>query len=267
MSPVLILFLGITAASGAGTEPPCPESWALAGSYCFWASAFVVRWHEVEAVCELASPFSRPASIHSQVENSVLDSLLNGQPGWLGLHRYGSVFNWSDGTGVDFSYWDRRQPHPGGQCALINSNNVTGQWATADCDGENMVTCRQKAALCPDGWTVFDRKCYRLGSQQVTFSQVAAQCDSLHTGATPVSIHSDELNVFLASQASSSTAWIGLSRASSIDSFLWADGLKVDFQRWSSSQPSSNYNTAYMNSNGYWYTGSSARTFFCEFSI
>jgi len=270
MRPTLVLYLTITAAvAGAGTDPPaCPDSWLqTVDGYCFWTSPFVVQWHEMEAVCELASPYSRPASVHSQVQNSVLGSLLQAQPAWLGLHGDGTTFSWMDGTSVDFAYWDRHQPRSGHHCAVINFNNVTGQWGSAHCDEkEYSVTCRQKAVVCPDDWAAFGRKCYHYSSVSVTFSQVDAECDRLHTGATSVSIHSDKLNSFLASLRSSS-AWIGLSRINSNASFQWADGSEVDYVDWYESYKPED--SVYMGSRGQWWTAeaSDSNRFLCEFSI
>lgn len=269
---MLLPALVFVAAMSTAASQDCPESWLEFEGRCLWASDFVVPWRSVAAACRLASPKSQPASVHSQFENAAIDSLLNGRQAWLGLSRAVAAtdnFTWSDGSDLDFTYWNHGQPAKNGDCGVINANNVTGQWATVGCEQVQEFVCELRPQHCPKGWSLFGDTCYVLNSTHTVYGNAqAAACSDIVPGAEPVSIHSADVNAFLFSMINStSSPWIGLQRTSSGGDYTWDDGSALNYTDWYSDPTYSSSNNVYMyytNSKWQFDSYSRYRTFFCQ---
>lgn len=277
LSCVLAAAAGAAPAEGqlAGSlgSPPgnsCPSGWLEFQESCFWASDFAVPWRTAVAACRLASPQSLPASIHSRFENAALESLLSGQKAWVGLRRNSSdIFTWNDGTDTDFTFWDEKEPDDRGDCVFVDSDGVTGQWGSANCEQEHLFTCRQPKNLCPGGWWMFEGVCYQHNTSTVYSSSQVDACKSIHANAEPASIHTLEANYFLASlirrSSSSSYTWMGLARSSRGGAWHWLDGSDLDFEGWDS-VPTYSDQFVTLDYSGEWHTRSDDYhyPFFCQ---
>jgi len=268
-----IALLLTTAFAGTRADPPgpyCLDAWSMYEGFCFWSTHFAAKYDLAGDICSLASYHSSPASVHSTLQNAGLNEQLSGTPAWIGLRRgQDGTFRWSDGsTSYSFTYWDSDQPGSG-DCVLMNVNNVTGQWGTADCAQEHVITCRERATICPDKWTLFGRTCYRFVGRSVEASSLDEECAALHSWKPePVSIHSDDENDFLGTLSKGTgSVWIGLSRASANESFRWADGSSLDYEHWDYRSRADQY--VYMDYDGTWeFAGSSIQhPFFCQIRI
>lgn len=106
---------------------------------------------------------------------------------------------------------------------------------------------------CPDGWTQFSDTCYIVnGTDPVIATDLASACSSLHSDAMPASVHSEEENAMLYSLTDGHTdTWIGLSRTSGGEEFVWADGTVANYTNWSPAPKHGDYVTMYFD-DGTW---------------
>lgn len=230
----MLFTLSFLVAINIAASLQCPKSWVEFQNSCFWVSQDVVPWPSVSASCHQAFPLSQPASLHSQGENAALATLLNGQRAWIGLSRAGDGnFSWSDGSQLNFSYWDQGEPYKGGDCAIINYNTVTGEWGSVNCHEEHVFTCEQPALkICPAGWSQFGDMCYVYSSTHIAGNEQTHACLQQHPDAEPVSIHSAAQNAFLFSLSDGPGPWIGLRRTSAGIDYKWYDDSGLNFTNW-----------------------------------
>ena len=88
-------------------------------------------------------------------------------------------------------------------------------------------------AACPDDWTGYGSKCYKLVDTQMTWQDAEAACGLIYTGSTLASAHDVEQNAFLAETvAEYNVVWLGLRRATTTGSWIWTDGSNYDFSYW-----------------------------------
>jgi len=244
------------------TASHCPDSsWSEFGQHCYRLSTFDMPWTSAPLECQLVDEAATMASVHSQVENALLDSLLEGRRAWIGLARdAGGEFVWQDGSPVDYLYWDNGQPGAG-NCTVINRNKETGQWGTADCSEVRYALCHVPATTptttaptttptpptCPEGWTEHQGTCYVHYEDIVRGNEIEAECQAKHPSATAVSVQDADVNSLLFSLEGTIATWLGLSRASSSSSWKWSDGSMVNYTNWESGAPSSDVNCVVMH--------------------
>uniref|UniRef100_M4B0E6 C-type lectin domain-containing protein n=1 Tax=Xiphophorus maculatus TaxID=8083 RepID=M4B0E6_XIPMA len=97
----------------------CPEFWYSFNDRCYKYIATKMTWADAELYC--LSTDSNLASIHSLEEQNFVNSMIKSfDPTqaftWIGLtdlHKEGS-WMWSDGSKMDFLYWDGGQPDNAG---------------------------------------------------------------------------------------------------------------------------------------------------------
>ena len=93
-------------------------------------------------------------------------------------------------------------------------------------------------ANCPNGWLYYETKCYKfMDSNEETWPDAVAACDSALPGSTLASVHDHEQNAFLETLAGYGVTWIGLSRDSTNGNWTWTDGSDFDFNNWYYGQP------------------------------
>jgi len=125
---------------------------------------------------------------------------------------------------------------------------------------------------CPDGWFTDLHACYYYSGAAVegNFNAVALECRIANRDATPVTIHSTDVNDLLGDNIDGD-AWIGLSRAG--DAWGWSDGSEVDFTAWGDGEPVDGQDCAAISFNGTAASWSSARcgialkSFLCEIRV
>ncbi|XP_030851490.1 echinoidin [Strongylocentrotus purpuratus] len=110
---------------------------------------------------------------------------------------------------------------------------------------------------CPTFWTAFDRHCYRLFSQNLTWSDAETFCQSytvpslggglasMDTLAHLVSVHSHAEQNFInilyeTSRKKDDTIgglWLGIHDLTTEGEFKWSDGSDIDYTAWAPRQP------------------------------
>ncbi|KAM4725105.1 lactose-binding lectin l-2-like [Anableps anableps] len=124
---LLIFFLGLALVAMSpsnGSElmlqrNDCPQFWYSFNNRCYKYVATRMTWADAELHC--VSEDGNLVSIHSQEEQDFVNAMIKSfDPSqaftWIGLsdlHKEGS-WMWSDGSKVDFRYWDGGQPDNAG---------------------------------------------------------------------------------------------------------------------------------------------------------
>ena len=96
------------------------------------------------------------------------------------------------------------------------------------------VTAVWSACLSQE-WKQYRDKCYwRSNGTSLTWNDAIQFCSVLNPGATLVSIHDDELDVFIGEEvAGGRGAWLGLRCANgTASSCTWTDGTPYDYHNW-----------------------------------
>ncbi|XP_031418414.1 alpha-N-acetylgalactosamine-specific lectin-like [Clupea harengus] len=98
---------------------------------------------------------------------------------------------------------------------------------------------------CPPGWSVFNRRCFKIVTSSSTFHKAQMAC--ANENAHLASVHSAAENDFIQGLVrnaglSSQGAWIGGSDDGSEGTWYWIDGSAFDFSDWTIGQPD-NYHT------------------------
>ncbi|XP_071940909.1 macrophage mannose receptor 1-like [Antedon mediterranea] len=137
----------VTPAPRPGT---CPTSeWIPYGSHCYFfgVSFTSISWAEAEFACSL-NHAGHLASIHSRAQNEFIRANVQsflGKSVWVGLFRSDSGgFMWSDGTGVDYTFWEDGEPtmtHNGKHENCVELYPQFGYWNDENCNDGQAYVC------------------------------------------------------------------------------------------------------------------------------
>ncbi|XP_077993134.1 macrophage mannose receptor 1-like [Glandiceps talaboti] len=204
------------------------------------------------------------ASIHSGLEQEFIFSHLRDirtYTAWIGLREstaYGTHL-WSDGTPVDYVYWDEDQPDDAyGAEQCVELLGTDGEWNDQNCGERYWFVCKKltsdtapktreptvlPSGYCPPGFMEYKNKCYSFNGaaaeDTLRWNDARIQCGKLATGGDLVSIHSQEIQSFLSSRLRdiNHAMWIGLSDIYVPGQFGWQDGSAVDYTNWAANEP------------------------------
>ncbi|CAH3127383.1 unnamed protein product [Pocillopora meandrina] len=136
----------------------CRVGWKDFGQYCYQFNLNKKSWPSAQISC--VNQQAELVSIHSPVEQAHI-SLETGphgldSPAWIGMHDQGveSEFQWSDGSAVQFTYWDGWQPdnwRDSEDCANVRNVN-DGRWNDQSCYNSLPYICKKpKEYISPHG--------------------------------------------------------------------------------------------------------------------
>ncbi|XP_039608883.1 low affinity immunoglobulin epsilon Fc receptor-like [Polypterus senegalus] len=98
------------------------------------------------------------------------------------------------------------------------------------CPGSNTLTQGKRCTVCPEGWLLFNLKCYFFSADTMNWSSSRDMCNSF--GGRLVIIRSKEEQEFLLKTMSNKeeadkSYWIGLTDQVTEGQFIWVDGTPV----------------------------------------
>ncbi|XP_072781570.1 macrophage mannose receptor 1 isoform X2 [Taeniopygia guttata] len=232
----------------------CTDGWWPYAGHCYSIHRDPKTWEDALSSCKKQD--GDLASIHNIAENSFLVSQLGYKPTeelWLGLNALRSHFSfeWSDGSPVTFTKWQRR--HPAYTDSLEHCVAVKGQdgyWATDICNKQLGYICKKKPSSqsseketiedpgCQKGWKRYGFHCYLVGSALLTFSEANKTCEQSKAYlATVESRHEQIFLISLTGLRSEKYFWIGLSDTEEKGSFRWTNGETAHFTHWNTAMP------------------------------
>uniref|UniRef100_A0A3P9N519 Galactose-specific lectin nattectin-like n=1 Tax=Poecilia reticulata TaxID=8081 RepID=A0A3P9N519_POERE len=93
---------------------------------------------------------------------------------------------------------------------------------------------------CPTGWSQYGKRCFLFQNTQKDWASAERTCNDF--GANLASIHDNNEHDFLKKLVKTETGsfqrtWVGGHDAEKEGVWLWSDGSKFDYNKWSSGQP------------------------------
>ncbi|XP_076853301.1 C-type mannose receptor 2 [Brachyhypopomus gauderio] len=224
------------------------STWDQAQRICSWFRASLASVHSAREKQFLASTVRKMSRIESDLW-------------WIGLHTYENDgrFRWSDHSVLNYVSWGPGQPRPitrDRKCVHISGSK--GEWADQKCHIDLPYVCKRvnvtgtppptpapplTPAGCPDGWTPFLHKCYKVfgqeGVRRVTWSAARIMC--LNQGATLTTVPSHVEQAFLVTLLPNSSfhLWVGLT-SDSQGQFKWAEPGLLSYTNWAPREPVDN---------------------------
>ncbi|NWV65628.1 MRC1 protein, partial [Malurus elegans] len=232
----------------------CTDGWWPYAGHCYSIHRDPETWEDALSSCKEQG--GDLASIHNIAEHSFLVSQLGYKPTdelWLGLNDLKAqfYFEWSDGTPVTFTTWQRR--HPTYRSHLDDCTAMKGQdgyWATDACNKQLGYICKKKPSSqsserdtiddpgCQKGWRRYDLHCYLVGSALLTFSEANKTCEQSKAYlATVESRNEQTFLISLTGLRSEKYFWIGLSDTEEQGNFRWTNGETPHFTHWNTAVP------------------------------
>ncbi|KAK2815563.1 hypothetical protein Q5P01_026030 [Channa striata] len=205
------------------SQQMCPEGWEVFQGRCYYFVNQPLSWPEAQSNCALLE--SMLASVHSPQEYNFLQQFTNSngnEEAWLGGFYLQYQWLWIDGSWFYNNSWNNASTDSSSPCLLLNSNEP---WSNSPCNtfGTPGICVKNSnvppAMACPEGWTVFQGRCYYYNEVSMSWPEADASCASL--GASLVSVHSPQEYMFLLQQTFS-PSWLGGFYID--DQWMWLDG-------------------------------------------
>uniref|UniRef100_G1KWP1 Mannose receptor C-type 1 n=1 Tax=Anolis carolinensis TaxID=28377 RepID=G1KWP1_ANOCA len=234
----------------------CQGGWTAYAGYCYYLNRALKPWRDALSSCRKAD--GDLVSIHNLEEYSFVISQLGYKPTdllWIGLNdqRTAMYFEWSDGTPVRFTKWQRGEPtHVNNvqeDCVIMSGEN--GYWQDYFCEEQLGFICKRKPLAsevseevetddpkCHKGWKRHDLYCYFIGQTTKTFSEAKTFCEAAKGFLTSVEDRYEQAYLTsLVGLRSERYFWIGLSDIERPGTFNWTNGDKMSFTHWNSEMP------------------------------
>ncbi|NWZ37869.1 MRC1 protein, partial [Brachypodius atriceps] len=232
----------------------CTDGWWPYAGHCYSIHRDPKTWEDALSSCKKQD--GDLASIHNVAEYSFLASQLGYKPTeelWLGLNDLKAHFSfeWSDGSPVTFTRWQRRHPtYTSGLEDCVAMRGQDGYWATDLCYKQLGYICKKKPLSqtsekemiedpgCQKGWKRYGFHCYLVGSALLTFSEANKTCEQ--SKAYLATVESRKEQTFLISLTglrSEKHFWIGLSDTEERGTFRWSNGETPRFTHWNTAMP------------------------------
>lgn len=220
-------------------------------------------WDQAQRICSWFD--SSLASVHSAEEEAFLANTLRkmqkaeGDNWWLGLHTYENDgrFRWSDHSVLNYVSWALGRPHPisrDRKCVHLSATKA--DWADQKCHSDLPYICKRvnvtgtipptpstphPPAGCPDGWSSYQHKCFRVFDQapRVTWSAAKLKCETQRGVLAVVSNHLEEAFVTTLLNNASVDLWVGLT-SDSKGHFQWAKAGLLSYTNWAPGEPLDN---------------------------
>ena len=131
----------------------CPKSWVKFDKYCYLIrNSYYGTRHWSQARQQCLSLGADLASIHSSEEHSFLYTAASKgqQSSWIGLNdrRIEKHMVWSDGTPLDFSNWDVKEPNDNsGQENCVEMTFLSGRWNDNRCSSYRGYICKKELGI------------------------------------------------------------------------------------------------------------------------
>ncbi|XP_062977189.1 macrophage mannose receptor 1-like [Elgaria multicarinata webbii] len=234
----------------------CQDGWVAYAGHCYRLNRDLKTWKRALLSCQKDD--GNLISIHNVEEYSFVISQLGYKPTedvlWTGLNdqKTQMYFEWSDGSPVRFTKWQRGEPtHINNiqqDCVIMRGEN--GDWADHFCEEEHGYICKkERLAFLPDeaevtdpkcrkGWKRHGLYCYFIEQTPVTFSEAISVCGANKGFLASVEDRYEQAYLTsLIGLRSEKYFWIGLSDVGKPGAFNWTSGDSVVFTHWNSEMP------------------------------
>ncbi|XP_026530148.1 secretory phospholipase A2 receptor-like [Notechis scutatus] len=176
----------------------CDSNWYPYNNYCYKLHKEERSWKEAFFSCQ--DDNSTLISITSLADTEMLINLLeyeNVTDTWIGLscNKTPVEFEWSDGSAVIFTYWNKQEPNilqKKGQIC-VSAQQHEGRWKVKNCKSRYFYICKRRGNIgnhvsevesgCPEGWERHGGYCYKIDTIPRSFEHASSgyYCPSLTT--------------------------------------------------------------------------------------
>merc|ERR1719295_1269864 len=256
-------FMGSTMDFMEPTEDLMQPTMDLTSDLYVMGNSTLSFWDSLKYCRNLGMHF---ASIHGDAENAEADAACTADYCWIGASGSRGIFNWTDGTKMNYTNWFYDIPDREG-CVHMH---YSGAWTDIDCDHSFYPLCRKtdSSSSTPEATTnspettittVEPTAMFVTGTELMTFDESDAYCKSL--GMELASIHNDADNAAVHAACSDgyiyNWCWIGGTCQNRQQfNYTWTDGSDWSYTKWNSGEPN-NFNNddedcVHMRDDGGW---------------
>lgn len=244
------------------TEPPtgnCPSGWFQYGYRCYkiygYSQSEQRSWYDARDSCQAQD--GELVIIHSQeIQSFIITKMkqVNFEV-YIGLSDItdNQRFRWVDGTAVDYTNWDGREPNESGgeeDCVeMLWKNEAVGRWNDIPCDTISGYMCQRNIDdaypqqppdpnNCDTGYIQYYDSCFKLITSEMDFATAGVTCQS--DGYYLASIFDEYEEAFVELLMYSNggiPVWIGMTKNSNSE-YAWVDGWPTTYTNWGFREPS-----------------------------
>ncbi|XP_077347035.1 macrophage mannose receptor 1-like [Lithobates pipiens] len=238
------------------TEPiNCPPIWIPYAGYCYYLYKEAKVWQDAMSSCRKDE--GDLASLHNVEESSFANANFvfeGGKNVWLGLNdlKTENLFEWSDGTPVTYTVWQRGEPsHMDNRkedCVALNT--TLGHWSDQACEKKLPYICKRKPLPidherkpidepgCSMGWKRHGFYCYFIGEEMSTFSEANSTCKTHAAFLMTVEDRFEQAHLTsLIGLRPDKYFWTGLSNMEEKETFTWTNKERVLYTHWDAESP------------------------------
>ncbi|XP_077159816.1 macrophage mannose receptor 1-like [Paroedura picta] len=236
----------------------CSDDWVPYLGHCYHLHRDLKTWNDAQSACR--NQGGELASIHNIEEHSFAISQLGYSPTdmlWIGLNAQKTVryFEWSDGTPVTYTKWQREEPayqyDSLDNCVIMTGEN--GYWVDSVCQEEHGYICKRKPSEtlpeseeenpgCQKGWKRHGFYCYSAGQTLGTFSEAKDLCEGNQGSLVFIDDRYEQAYLTsLVGLRQEKYFWIGISGIKEEGVYNWTNGRLVTFSHWNTGMPGQNH--------------------------
>ncbi|XP_071507011.1 macrophage mannose receptor 1-like [Diadema antillarum] len=233
----------------------CRNGWTPYGDYCYYLQIAAGTYAQALSQCQAQG--ADLVSIHDANENSFVQTLYSSaginSAVWIGLTdlRVQWVYEWSDGTSVDYTFWNNDEPNNYGDntedCVEMFTS---GAWNDISCASTIPSICKLKKedlpptdqpitpSGCTLGETAYGGSCYRAVTSKMSYSDAMNDCVTM--GGNLVSIadrYEQSVLTSVLGIQDGTLFWIGLNDQAMSGDYSWTDNTAVTYTHWDYAQP------------------------------
>ncbi|KAM5158318.1 macrophage mannose receptor 1-like [Mantella aurantiaca] len=240
----------------SATEPiNCPPIWISYAGFCYYMYKEAKNWQDAMLSCRKEE--GDLASLHNVEEASFANSNFEFEDAehvWLGLNdlKTQMFFEWSDGTPVTYTVWQRGEPshiNDGNEdCVALNTK--VGHWSDQACEKKFPYMCKRKPmptdydeglvveAGCSTGWKRHGLYCYFVGEEISKFTEANSTCIAHAAFLMTVEDRFEQAYLTnLIGLREEKYFWIGLSDMEEKGTFKWTTKERVLYTHWDADMP------------------------------
>ncbi|KAM4697888.1 secretory phospholipase A2 receptor [Rhinophrynus dorsalis] len=238
----------------------CEFGWFPYNRYCYRLHREERSWKEASSICRING--SELMSMNSLADVECALNLLkneNVSEAWIGMNTNGnnpSIFQWSDGSSVTFTSWQKHEPIVSQEDSelCVSAQSTGGRWKLRKCTQKIFFICKKPGRIeaeptnsleCQKNWERHGAYCYRIDDTYRTYQQAS----SGYYCASPLATITDRFEqAFITSLISSKLLtgdhffWIALQDQNNTGEYTWQINSThqpaVSFTNWNEHQPS-----------------------------
>ncbi|XP_069838885.1 secretory phospholipase A2 receptor isoform X2 [Dendropsophus ebraccatus] len=238
----------------------CESDWIPYNQRCCRLLREELSWSEASAACQRDG--GELIAINSLADVEFLVHLLdheNVSEAWIGMsstHWDPIEFQWSDGSVVTFSSWQRHEPNISLEDSdlCVSAQRADGNWKVRPCRRNLFSVCKKPAlsetmdvtdGLCAENWVRYDAYCYGTDFRNQTFLQSVGD---LNCPLATITNRFEQafINSLISSKIipGDSYFWIALQDINKTGEYRWLlngrENQDVRFTNWGTQEPSQN---------------------------